>query len=153
VLSFIRWGDHGEHLVVACNFTPVARTGYRIGVPWPCFYEEVLNTDSEIYGGANLGNGGGLWADNWAMHGHYHSLALTLPPLSCVVLKPRKAEATIGRQLSPFHSASDRALLRHALREEPVPCRHPRPPVFPSNPAHGCRRCFSCCCQPPSEPP
>ncbi|MDK2973546.1 MAG: 1,4-alpha-glucan branching enzyme [Candidatus Sumerlaeota bacterium] len=92
VLSFIRWGDHGEHLVVACNFTPVPRYGYRIGVPWPCFYEEVLNSDSELYGGSNIGNGGGVWAENWAMHGHYHSLPLTLPPLSCVVLKPRKAQ-------------------------------------------------------------
>ncbi|MBX3729336.1 MAG: 1,4-alpha-glucan branching protein GlgB [Candidatus Sumerlaeia bacterium] len=91
VLSYIRWGDNGDHLVVVSNFTPVAREHYRIGVPWPCFYEEVINTDSELYGGSNLGNDGGKWAENWAMHGHYHSLDLTLPPLACLVLRPRRA--------------------------------------------------------------
>jgi len=88
VLSFIRWGNNGEHVVVACNFTPVARVNHRLGVPLPAYYKEVLNTDSKIYGGGNNGNNGGVWADNWAMHGHYHSINLTIPPLSCVILRP-----------------------------------------------------------------
>jgi len=90
VLSWIRWGDDGDHVIVACNFTPEVRRNYRIGVPLPVFYKEVLNTDSEIYGGSNRGNGGGLHGEHWAMHGHYHSVNLTLPPLGCVVLKPQR---------------------------------------------------------------
>ena len=92
VLAYIRWGDDAEHLVIAANFTPVPRSGYRIGVPWPAFYEEVLNTDSVIYGGANLGNSGGVQADHWAMHGHYHSINIMLPPLAVVVFKARRPE-------------------------------------------------------------
>jgi len=90
VLSFIRWGEDGDHLIVACNFTPVVRHNYRIGVPLPAYYEEVFNSDSEIYGGSNHGNDGGMWSDHWAMHGHYHSLNLTLPPLSVIVFKPKE---------------------------------------------------------------
>ncbi len=90
VLSYIRWGDNGDHVIVICNFTPTTRYNYRIGVPWPCFYKEILNTDSAMYGGSNNGNGGGVWADHWAMHSHYHSVNLTLPPLSVLVLKPTK---------------------------------------------------------------
>lgn len=90
VLAFIRWGKDGDHMIVVCNFTPVARTGYRIGVPLPAFYEEVFNSDSAIYGGSNHGNNGGMWSDHWAMHGHYHSLNLNIPPLGCVFLKPRE---------------------------------------------------------------
>lgn len=89
ILSFIRWAENGEHLIVVCNFTPVVRHDYRIGVPLPAFYEEVFNSDSAIYGGSNAGNQGGLWADHWAMHGHYHSLNLTIPPLGCLILKPK----------------------------------------------------------------
>jgi 1,4-alpha-glucan branching enzyme len=87
-LSFIRWGDDADHVVVVANFTPVPRENYRVGVPWPCFYREILNSDSAIYGGSNVGNAGGVHADDWALHGHYHSLNLKLPPLGVVVLKP-----------------------------------------------------------------
>jgi 1,4-alpha-glucan branching enzyme len=92
VISFLRWGDNAEHIVVACNFTPIPRLNYRLGVPWPCFYREVLNTDSHFYGGSNMGNNGGVWADHWAMHGHYHSICVTLPPLSVVAFKPDKPD-------------------------------------------------------------
>jgi 1,4-alpha-glucan branching enzyme len=88
VMAFIRWGENAEHLVVACNFTPIPRLNYRLGVPWPCYYREVLNTDSHFYGGSNMGNDGGVWADHWAIHGHYHSINVTLPPLSVVAFKP-----------------------------------------------------------------
>lgn len=90
VLAWLRWSDNGDHVVVICNFTPVTRTNYRIGVPLPAYYKEVINTDSAIYGGSNAGNNGGVWAEHWAMHGHYHSLNLTLPPLSVLVFKPQK---------------------------------------------------------------
>ena len=87
-LAFIRWGEDGDHVLVVCNFTPVVRPNYRVGVPLPAYYKEVLNTDSEFYGGSNAGNNGGVWSEDWALHGHYHSVNLTLPPLSCMVLKP-----------------------------------------------------------------
>ena len=51
-----------DYVVVCCNFTPVPRIGYRIGVPEACWYEEIINSDSTFYGGSNLGNGGGIMA-------------------------------------------------------------------------------------------
>ena len=63
------------------------REGYRIGVPQAGFYREVLNSDSEIYGGSNTGNGGGIGTDPIRSHGHEQSLLLRLPPLGCLYLK------------------------------------------------------------------
>ena len=76
--------------VVVLNLTPVPRLGYRIGVPEPGYYREVINTDSEIYGGSNLGNGGGLMAEGVSYHGQPWSLNLSLPPLSGVVFQPAR---------------------------------------------------------------
>jgi len=73
--------------VVMCNFTPVERTGFRVGVPRPGFWEEVLNTDAGIYGGHNRGNLGGVAAKPVAADGQDHSVALNLPPLSVVILR------------------------------------------------------------------
>ncbi len=88
VLSFIRRGDQPEdELVVVCNFTPVPRYNYRIGVPQPGYYRELLNSDSELYGGSNIGNFGGLYADPIPWHGFPYSLNLTLPPLAVLFLK------------------------------------------------------------------
>ena len=85
VISFCRHSvSGGTSLCFACNFTPVPRTGYRLGVPVPGFYSEVLNSDSGTYGGGNMGNRGGLNAEQRAAHGREHSLCLTLPPLSIV---------------------------------------------------------------------
>src|SRR5207302_1644371 len=59
VIAFLRWSrDRSECLVVCCNFTPVPRHDYRIGVPWDGVYREVLNTDGDKFGGSNVGNGG-----------------------------------------------------------------------------------------------
>ena len=92
VLAYIRKAkDPSDFLVVACNFTPVPRIGHRLGVPDLCWYEEISNSDSEYYGGSNLGNGpGGRQAENVPYHGRPHSLKLVLPPLSVVILKPRR---------------------------------------------------------------
>jgi 1,4-alpha-glucan branching enzyme len=92
VLAFVRRaGDPDDFLVVCCNFTPVPRTGYRLGVPRGGLYDEVFNGDSAFYGGANVGNGGAIAAEPVPHHGRGHSLFLTLPPLAVVVLKPRRA--------------------------------------------------------------
>jgi 1,4-alpha-glucan branching enzyme len=88
ILSYIRRGrDPGEELAVILNFTPVPRWGYRIGVPSPGYYREILNSDSEHYCGSNLGNSGGVQAEAVPAHGRPWSLSLTLPPLAGLVLK------------------------------------------------------------------
>jgi 1,4-alpha-glucan branching enzyme len=88
VISFLRKpATGGGVVVVVCNFTPVARTAYRIGVPAPGFYEERLNSDAERYGGANIGNYGGVHASGEGMHGRPFSLTLNLPPFAAVVLQ------------------------------------------------------------------
>ena len=88
VLSFMRRGKHAEDLiVVVLNATPVAREGYRLGVPQAGYYREVLNTDAAHYGGSNVGNAGGQQASDQPAQGHSHSLVLTLPPLAAVYLK------------------------------------------------------------------
>ncbi len=91
ILAFLRRGlDPNDFLVVVSNFTPVPRTGYRLGVPAGGWYDELLNTDSSYYGGSNIGNASGLQADHHESHGRPYSLQMTLPPLSTVVFKPRR---------------------------------------------------------------
>jgi 1,4-alpha-glucan branching enzyme len=79
----------GDIAVVACNFTPVIREGYRVGVPLGGLYAESINTDSELYGGSNIGNAGAVMADAVPCHGRPYSLNLILPPLATLVLVPR----------------------------------------------------------------
>ena len=88
VYSYIRYADDAEDfLVVALNCTPVAREGYRIGVPEAGFYAELLNSDADCYGGSGVGNLGGLHSDDIGCHGLPHSLNLRLPPLGILILK------------------------------------------------------------------
>jgi 1,4-alpha-glucan branching enzyme len=92
-LSFVRRAKAedplvAEFVVVAANFTPVPREGYRVGVPAPGFYRELLNSDSEAYGGSNMGNRGGLPADAIPWQGQPYSILITLPPLAVVYFKP-----------------------------------------------------------------
>jgi 1,4-alpha-glucan branching enzyme len=89
VLSFVRYArDPRDLLLCVCNFTPVPRQGYRVGVPLGGYYVEVLNTDGEAYGGSNLGNGGGVASEPVPWHGQPHSMVLTLPPLAAVWFRP-----------------------------------------------------------------
>ena len=87
VLAFARKSGEGEHLIVAINATPVVHHGYRIGALRAGAYREVLNTDSELYGGSNVGNWGLVETQAVPSHGHPQSLELTLPPLAAVVLE------------------------------------------------------------------
>jgi 1,4-alpha-glucan branching enzyme len=88
VISFLRKRqDGGGAILVVCNFTPVPRPGYRVGVPREGFWKESLNSDAGHYGGSNHGNAGGLWAEPLPWHGHQHSLQLTLPPLAVLFFK------------------------------------------------------------------
>ena len=91
VISFIRRARDSHDLVVALmNFTPVPRDGYRIGVPEPGGYSELINSDAAIYGGSNQGNGGLIFSEPIASHGHPQSLRLNLPPLGFLLLKPAR---------------------------------------------------------------
>ena len=88
VVSLIRKGKTtSDFFLVACNFTPVPRESYQLGVPRAGHWREVLNSDGELYGGTNLGNSGGVVAAAEPHHGRPYSLALTLPPLSALFLK------------------------------------------------------------------
>ncbi|MDZ7754598.1 MAG: 1,4-alpha-glucan branching protein GlgB [Gammaproteobacteria bacterium] len=86
-ISYLRRGGDTVQVVVL-NFTPVPRQGYRIGVPVPGVYHEVLNSDSRYYGGSDVGNGGDLVAEETPWMGRPYSLNITLPPLGAVVLRP-----------------------------------------------------------------
>jgi len=87
VLSFLRKGNADELMVVVLNLTPVPRYGYRIGVPLSGRYREILNSDSQFYGGSNVGNGPhDLLAEDRPWMDRPHSLALTLPPLAGIVI-------------------------------------------------------------------
>jgi len=90
-ISFLRRGkDANEFVVVACNFTPVPREKYAIGVPEPGFYREILNSDAAMFGGSNLGNAGGVMAVETPRHGRPHTISITLPPLAVVVFRPER---------------------------------------------------------------
>jgi len=89
VISFMRKAANPEnYLIVVCNFTPVPRLNYSIGVPELIYYQEILNSDSASFGGSNMGNGGGVHAQPAPMHRMPHHIAITLPPLSVSVFKP-----------------------------------------------------------------
>jgi 1,4-alpha-glucan branching enzyme len=88
VISLLRKGATTPNLVlVVCNFTPVPRTNYRIGVPRGGYWQEMLNSDATLYGGGGWGNLGGAEAVPVPLHGRTHSLTLTLPALSAVFFK------------------------------------------------------------------
>jgi 1,4-alpha-glucan branching enzyme len=88
VVTFLRWGrTAGDVVLVACNFTPVPRTNYLIGVPFGGPWREVLNSDARDYGGSGWGNLGGLDPVPFGVHGRPRALNLTLPPLACVYFK------------------------------------------------------------------
>lgn len=90
VVSFLRNGRRSEDtIVVVCNFTPVPRHNYQVGVPRGGFWQEILNSDADRYGGSQQGNLGGQDANPVAHHGHFRSLTLTLPPLAILFLKSR----------------------------------------------------------------
>jgi len=89
LFSFVRRSREGETIVAVVNATPVARADFRLGVPEGGFYEEILNSDSSLYGGSNLGSAGGIPADRAESHGRDQSIVIQLPPLATVWFKRR----------------------------------------------------------------
>jgi 1,4-alpha-glucan branching enzyme len=92
IVSFLRRArDPADFVVVAANFTPVTRYSYRIGVPEPGFYRELLNSDSRYYGGADIGNAGGRPSEPTGWQGQPQSILITVPPLAVLFFKLDRA--------------------------------------------------------------
>jgi len=90
ILTFLRRGSKADDvLLFVCNFTPVVRTNYRVGVPFDAVWKEILNSDAPLYGGSGQGNLGALSASPLPIQGRPFSLTMTLPPLAVVVLQPQ----------------------------------------------------------------
>ncbi|EEF61504.1 1,4-alpha-glucan branching protein GlgB [Pedosphaera parvula] len=88
IMSFVRQNQsRTSELVVIMNLTPVPRPSYRIGLPRGGVWREVLNSDASIYGGSNMGNLGGVSAEDYQVHGQPHSAEFVLPPMSILVFK------------------------------------------------------------------
>lgn len=88
VISFLRRGQNpDDQLLFVCNFTPVVRANYRVGVPQHGSWNEILNSDAPLYGGSGQGNFGGLQAAPLPVHGQSFSLNMTLPPLAVLVFR------------------------------------------------------------------
>jgi 1,4-alpha-glucan branching enzyme len=91
VISFLRRGrDPEDFVLVVCNFTPVVREEYRVGVPRAGYYREILNTDSKYYWGTDIGNGGGVNAEPIPWNDRPYSIKLKLPPLAVSYFKPHR---------------------------------------------------------------
>jgi 1,4-alpha-glucan branching enzyme len=94
IISFLRRGRNpNDQLLFVCNFTPVVRQNYRVGVPREGSWKEALNSDAPLYGGSGQGNFGGLSAVPLPIHGRPFSLNMTLPPLGIVVFRPESRSA------------------------------------------------------------
>ena len=91
VITYLRLSKGGSPVLVVCNFTPVVRHGYRVGVPLPGRWREALNSDAPFYGGSGVGNLGGADAQAHPCHGRPHSLSLTLAPLAFSLFVPEAA--------------------------------------------------------------
>ena len=90
IIAFLRRAeDPKDFLLFCCNFTPVPRSGYEFGVPEDGVYEEILNTDSELFGGSNVGNAGLVAARAVPRHGRPYSISVTLPPLAVIAFRKR----------------------------------------------------------------
>ncbi|WP_338473665.1 1,4-alpha-glucan branching protein GlgB [Pseudomonas sp. MS646] len=88
VYAWLRWSKEGRPVLVVANFTPVPREAYRVGVPFPGRWVELLNSDAATYAGSNYGNSGGASTEEVPSHGQALSLELNLPPLAVLILRP-----------------------------------------------------------------
>jgi 1,4-alpha-glucan branching enzyme len=95
IISFLRRGQNqNDQLFFVCNFTPVVRQNYRVGVPLEGYWKEILNSDAPLYGGSGQGNFGGLSTVPLPIHGRPFSLNMTLPPLGIVIFRPESPSTT-----------------------------------------------------------
>lgn len=90
IVSFVRKDDHGNMILCVFNFTPVVRNDYRLGAPARGAWKEIFNTDSELYGGSNVGNLGEVWTQDLPWQNRQWSLSIKLPPLAGVYFKLKR---------------------------------------------------------------
>ncbi|MDO5577482.1 MAG: alpha amylase C-terminal domain-containing protein, partial [Fibrobacter sp.] len=97
ILTFLRKGDDPEDVVlIGCNFTPVPREEYRIGVPFAGSWKEVFNSDACEYGGSGMGNAGRVDSEPIKCHGRDNSILAKLPPLATIIFRFEKKEKEIA---------------------------------------------------------
>src|SRR5208337_4808239 len=117
-LSLLRKGKSSQGgIVVVCNFTPVPRLGYHLGVPAGGFWRELLNSDATEYGGSGMGNLGGVQAAERPVHGRPYSLELTLPPLGVLFSRPNSWRNTTS--VEPAYRRSDEVEQRRGVHAKP----------------------------------
>ena len=110
MLSFLRQdAEHFNELVVIANLTPVPRLQYRIGLPRPGNWRELLNSDAAVYGGSNMGNLGGVTAADKAWHNQPCSAEFILPPLSILVFRPERAADKVAPGVRPSGATTSAA--------------------------------------------
>nr|WP_319487411.1 1,4-alpha-glucan branching protein GlgB [uncultured Caproiciproducens sp.] len=90
VIAFRRIDKAGNEVIIVCNFLPVQRSGYSIGVPYEGIYTEIFSSDRAEFGGSGITNGSDIRSSKKPMHGFEQSIELTLPPLSVIFLKCRR---------------------------------------------------------------
>ena len=95
IISFRRIDRKGNEIIAVCNFVPVGRDNYRIGVPYEGTYEQILSTDDEKYGGTGVVQNGKVKAEDYSMHGYEQSIVIDIPPMSVMYFKctPKKKRA------------------------------------------------------------
>ena len=124
-ISFLRKDDKGDALVIVCNFSPVDRTGYCIGVPVPGAYTCIFNTDDEAFGGEGRGDKEPVKSTYTPCHGREQSIIITLPPMSAVIYKctrkfpaRRKKEAKLAVKAPASKPAVRKAAAKPAVKEK-----------------------------------
>ena len=124
-ISFLRKDDKGDALVIVCNFSPVDRTGYCIGVPVPGAYTCIFNTDDEAFGGEGRGDKEPVKSTYNPCHGREQSIIITLPPMSAVIYKctrkfpaQRKKEAKLAVKAPASKPAVRKAAAKPAVKEK-----------------------------------
>jgi len=97
IISFVRRAKEREnYLVFICNFTPQPHFNYQVGFPEAVVHREIFNSDADIYGGSNMGNGGQVNVQPTPSHGRPASAKLVIPPLGVLVLKPERPAPTLS---------------------------------------------------------
>src|SRR5258707_6568739 len=110
IVAYFRKAHDGPTLIFVVNATPVPRYSYRLGIAAEGWYEEILNTDAETYGGSNVGNYGGVHADAIPWQGQSHSISVNLPPLGVVAFKKHAYRASLERHLYSYRRLNKRKL-------------------------------------------
>ena len=124
VIAFRRFDQKGNEIIAVCNFVPVQRDDYRIGVPYGGVYAEIFNTDDTEFGGSGITNGDNIKSVEEPMHGLEHSISLTLPPMSVIYLKiKRRAPAKKTAPKAAEETPAEKVEKPKAPAKKKAPCK------------------------------